>query len=93
MQFNATESVKDKHVRICFDGVDYSCDVWLNGHYLGKHEGAFDRFSYDVTNFLRVGKNRRSCANMLTVRLNPPTHVNTKLVGVKTPWFGDYWRV
>lgn len=92
LQFNATESVKDKHVRICFDGVDYSCAVWLNGHYLGKHEGAFDRFSYDVTNFLRVGKNRRSCANMLTVRLNPPTHVNTKLVGVKTPWFGDYWR-
>ena len=98
LQFNATESVKDKHVRICFDGVDYSCDVWLNGHYLGKHEGAFDRFSYDVTNFLRVGKNRRSCANMLTVRLNPPScdvapgkHLFTKKIHVKNPQLWWPW--
>ena len=29
---------------------------------------------------------------MLTVKLNPPTHINTELGGLKTPWFGDYWR-
>lgn len=92
LQFNVTESTENKHVRICFDGVDYSCDVWLNGHYLGNHEGAFDPFSFDATEALRVGDNRRLSANMLTVRLNPPTHVNTKLAGLKSPWFGDYWR-
>ncbi len=92
IQFNVTESVDNKSVRICFDGVDYSCDVWLNGHFLGSHEGAFAGFSFDVTDYLRVGRNGRTSANMLTVKLNPPTHVNTKLAGVKTPWFGDYWR-
>ena len=91
-QFYVRENLKDKKIRLCFDGVDYSCDVWLNGHYLGKHEGAFEGFSFDVTEYIRTGKNNRTCANMVFVRLNPPTHINTELVGLKTPWFGDYWR-
>ncbi|MFI3319785.1 MAG: sugar-binding domain-containing protein [Rikenellaceae bacterium] len=91
-QFFIRQDMKDKKVRIQFDGVDYSCDVWLNGHYLGKHEGAFEGFEFDVTDKIRVGKNTRTSANMLFVRLNPPTHINTELIGLKTPWFGDYWR-
>ncbi len=91
-QFFVRDDLKDKKVRICFDGVDYSCDVWLNGEYLGAHEGMFEGFEFDVTDLIRSGKNARSSANMLFVRLNPPTHINTELGGLKTPWFGDYWR-
>lgn len=32
-----------------FDGVGEIADVWLNGHYLGKHAGAFSRFRFDAT--------------------------------------------
>jgi len=32
-----------------FDGVGKIADVWLNGHYLGKHSGAFARFRFDAT--------------------------------------------
>jgi beta-galactosidase len=32
-----------------FDGVGAVADVWLNGHYLGKHAGAFARFRFDAT--------------------------------------------
>ena len=32
-----------------FDGVGKIADVWLNGHYLGKHAGAFARFRFDAT--------------------------------------------
>ncbi|HEY0342230.1 MAG TPA: glycoside hydrolase family 2 TIM barrel-domain containing protein, partial [Steroidobacteraceae bacterium] len=32
-----------------FDGVGAIADVWLNGHYLGKHAGAFARFRFDAT--------------------------------------------
>ncbi len=91
-QFFVRQDLKDKKIRICFDGVDYSCDVWLNGEYLGHHEGAFEGFEFDVTEHIRTGKNVRTSANMLFVRLNPPTHVNTELVGLKSPWFGDYAR-
>jgi beta-galactosidase len=32
-----------------FDAVGTVADVWLNGHYLGKHAGAFARFRFDAS--------------------------------------------
>jgi beta-mannosidase len=40
-------------VVLMFEGVDYLADVWLNGHYLGSHEGYLGRFSFEVSGFLR----------------------------------------
>lgn len=92
LQFNVTEDISEQLVRIVFEGVDYSCDVYLNGTYLGHHEGAFSSFSFDVTDVLRVSKKNLGSANMLMVKLNPPPQVNAAVAGLKTPWFGDYWR-
>lgn len=91
-QFNVTENVKDQVVKLIFEGVDFSCDVWLNGHYLGNHEGAFSSFSFIITDYLRISKARLASTNMLVVRLNVPPQVNALVAGRKTPWFGDYWR-
>ncbi|NMH89670.1 beta-mannosidase [Flavivirga algicola] len=91
-QFHVSEPVGDKVVKIVFEGVDYACDVWLNGHYLGRHEGAFSGFSFDVTKYLRISKKRLESTNMLMIKLDPPPRVNALVAGKKTPWFGDYWR-
>jgi beta-mannosidase len=48
-----------------FDGVDYFADVWLNGIYLGSHEGYFGGFGWDVTPYLQTN-------NHLTVRVDSP---------------------
>lgn len=92
IQFNVTEDISDRNVRIDFEGVDYSCDVWLNGYHLGRHEGAFSPFSFDVNHALRVSKKNLESTNMLMVKLDPPPQVNARVAGKKTPWFGDYWR-
>ena len=92
LQFNVTEELGDKVVRLDFEGVDYSCEVWLNGTYLGSHEGAFSPFSFDVTESIRTSANRLSGRNILMIKLDPPPQVNFKVAGRKTPWFGDYWR-
>ncbi|MCM2369260.1 glycoside hydrolase family 2 protein [Aporhodopirellula aestuarii] len=92
LQFNVSQAVDNKIVRIEFDGVDYSCEVWLNGHYLGSHEGMFSPFSFDVTELLHTSSNWLHGRNILMVKLNPPPQVNHKVAGLKTPWFGDYWR-
>lgn len=39
----------DERLWIVFDGVDYFADVSLNGTHLGRHEGYFERFEFDVT--------------------------------------------
>ena len=92
-QFRVTEGIENQVVDIKFEGVDYSCEVWLNGHYLGKHEGAFSGFSFNVNEFLRIHKyDYLKGQNMLVVKLDPAPQVNAFVAGKKTPWFGDYWR-
>ncbi|ANQ47549.1 beta-galactosidase [Flammeovirga sp. MY04] len=92
-QFNVREDFENQEVDILFEGVDYSCEVWLNGHYLGKHEGAFSSFRFKINEFLRIHKyDFLRGRNMLVVKLDPPPQVNASVAGKKTPWFGDYWR-
>ncbi|WP_405295520.1 glycoside hydrolase family 2 protein [Algibacter sp. Ld11] len=92
LQFNVTQDLTDQLVRLDFDGVDYACDIWLNGHYLGSHEGAFSGFSFDINHAIRSSKKNLASSNILMIRLAPPPQVNAKVAGRKTPWFGDYWR-
>ena len=39
-------------VMLHFGAVDYRATVWLNGHYLGEHEGGHTPFSFDITDHL-----------------------------------------
>jgi beta-galactosidase len=48
---------KDRHLWIEFDGVAMRSRTFLNGKELGKHDGMFSRFSYDLTPHLKPGKN------------------------------------
>ncbi|WP_224752605.1 glycoside hydrolase family 2 protein [Metabacillus arenae] len=44
---------KDQKKKILhFEGADYLTEVWVNGQFVGRHEGGYSRFSFDVTNFL-----------------------------------------
>lgn len=91
-QFNVTDDLTDQLVSLDFEGVDFACDVWLNGVFLGSHEGAFSSFSFDIKEALRIAKDRLGSSNLLMLRLAPPPAVNSLVAGRKTPWFGDYWR-
>ncbi|HEY4208957.1 MAG TPA: glycoside hydrolase family 2 TIM barrel-domain containing protein [Puia sp.] len=50
----------DEQVWLDLRGVNYSCDVYLNGHKLNNklHKGMFLRQSYTITKYLVKGKNR-----------------------------------
>ncbi|WP_300670130.1 glycoside hydrolase family 2 TIM barrel-domain containing protein [Desulfoluna sp.] len=52
--------------RLHFEGVDYACDVWVNGHWVGHHEGYFAPFAFPVTKHLKEG------SNLIAVRVNSP---------------------
>lgn len=42
---------------LCFKGVDYKAHVFLNGSYLGSHEGFFAPFEFNVMRAARQGEN------------------------------------
>jgi beta-glucuronidase len=41
-----------------FGAANYAAEAWLNGQRLGRHEGGFTPFAFEVTGLLREGDNR-----------------------------------
>jgi len=72
-----------------FNAVDYYADVWLNGEYLGFHEGMFNPFEFDVT-----AKVKKDGDNLLVVRVNAPrANAEYKLaLDTENPLSKDYKR-
>lgn len=89
-RFSIDKANEDKLIRLVFDGVDYRCDVWLNGHFLGSHEGMFSAFEYDVSKLISY-EDWRNGSNILMVKLNPPPKNNRNCGGKKVNFSGDYF--
>jgi beta-glucuronidase len=72
------------HALLKFGSADYVADVWLNGRYLGYHEGGSTPFALDASSTLR-----RGAVNTLLVRVARP-ELGTRLDVV--PWgLTDWW--
>lgn len=73
--FNVGREWSEKHVRLLFAGVDYASKVWLNGEYLGSHEGQFTPFEFNITNKIKIDQE-----NILTLLIeSAPENVIDKL--------------
>jgi beta-galactosidase len=55
-------------LRLHFVGASYRATVWLNGRYVGDHEGEYTPFDYDVTALAH-----RGAENQLVVRVAAPS--------------------
>ena len=55
------------HVSVRFSGVDYFAHAWLNGGFIGEHEGYFQRFEFAADEFIR-----KDGVNLLLVRVDAP---------------------
>ncbi len=74
-----------RSVTLKFAAVNYVADVWLNGVYLGYHEGGYTPFAFDATSALLLDQ-----PNLLVVRVdNPPWGTRNDIV----PWgLTDWWN-
>ncbi len=57
--FKAPKSWRNKKVFIEFEGARQAAEVWLNGHHLGLHENGVMAFGFDLTPYLKYGKENR----------------------------------
>lgn len=53
---------KEKRLVLVFEGVGHAADVHLNDRFVQRNEGGYNRFSLDITDFVRYGEE-----NVLTV--------------------------
>ncbi|RYD69731.1 MAG: glycoside hydrolase family 2 protein, partial [Sphingobacteriales bacterium] len=56
-EFTAPADFQNRLVTIEFDGVYKNSEVWINGKYLGKRPYGYSSFSYEISKFLKSGKN------------------------------------
>lgn len=55
------EDAPCERIRLCFDGVDYACNVFLNGKWLGGHEVAWIPFDFDITEHIQKDQENYLC--------------------------------
>ncbi len=56
--FNIPQSFTGRHIWLKFNGINYRCNIWLNGHEVGTMAGMFNDQSFDITKILNPsGKN------------------------------------
>ena len=70
-----------ERVFLKFGAVNYEADVWLNGEYLGHHEGGFTPFSFEVTDAVEESEE-----NLLVVGVDNRHDDETIPTGL-TDWF------
>ena len=51
-KFSIPSEWNGKKILINFEAVDHDTNIWINGIFVGSHQGGFDRFSFDITPFL-----------------------------------------
>ncbi|HVL54755.1 MAG TPA: glycoside hydrolase family 2 TIM barrel-domain containing protein [Vitreimonas sp.] len=75
----------DRIITLKFGAANYLADVWLNGRWLGYHEGGSTPFAFDATDAARPGEQ-----NVLAVRVdNPVWGTRNDIV----PWgLADWWN-
>ena len=50
-----------KRILLNFEGSDYRTELWVNGIYMGVHEGGYTRFTFDITEALKKTGNQLVC--------------------------------
>jgi beta-galactosidase/beta-glucuronidase len=57
--FDLTLNRKGKRILLHFGASDWETEVWVNGNPVGKHQGGFDAFSFDITAHLAKTKTQK----------------------------------
>ena len=53
--FRLPNNWSENDVVLHFEAVDYHCAVWVNDAFVGTHKGGFDRFSFNITPYVKPG--------------------------------------
>ena len=63
--FNIDAANSGKFVKLMFYAVNYVCDVWINGTYVGYHEGGYTPFAFNVSSLINY-----SSTNTIAIRVD-----------------------
>ena len=53
-EFTLPDDWNEKRIMLNFSAIDYAAKIWLNGEFLGRHEGQFTPFTFDITSKTKI---------------------------------------
>ena len=71
-----------KQVILYFGASDWETKVWVNGHYVDEHEGGYDAFSFDITEYAPPGGMAH-----IVVRVYDPNDHKAQPGGKQIDWY------
>jgi beta-mannosidase len=54
--FSLDKAHQGKRIQLCFKGIDYEAQIFLNGKKIGEHQGMFTAASFDIENQILFGE-------------------------------------
>jgi len=85
--FTPPAEIQDAHLRLRFEAVFYLARVWLNGQYLGAHEGGYTPFEFDVSGIVQPG-----VENVVAVQVDNKRASDRIPVNPSERWSFDWWN-
>ncbi|MDD5132038.1 MAG: glycoside hydrolase family 2 TIM barrel-domain containing protein [bacterium] len=89
--FDISTETQGKYLKLVFLAANYFTDVWVNGTWIGCHEGGYTPFALDLTPYVKYGEK-----NSLAVRVDNIPWVpsgNRDQENLTVPcYIGDWWN-
>ncbi len=85
--YTAPAGYAGRRLYLQFDGASLVTEVWINGRHVGRHEGGFARFRFDVTDALKPGAD-----NVIAVRVDNALNPDVAPLNCDFSVFGGMYR-
>ncbi|MCI0394166.1 MAG: beta galactosidase jelly roll domain-containing protein [Chloroflexi bacterium] len=88
--FTVPVEAAEAHLRLRFEAVYYLARVWLNGQYLGEHEGGYTPFEFDVSGLVETRRN--AADNVVAVQVDNRRTTGRIPAVLRPGWSFDWWN-
>lgn len=78
---------KNKQISIHFEGANQITELFINGHFVGKHIGGYTRFSFDITPYIRIGER-----NHFEIKVDNSHQADIPPLSADFTFFGGIYR-
>lgn len=80
-------TMKDMHLRLRFQAVFYLTRIWVNGVFVGEHEGGYTPFEFDVSGLIKSGQD-----NVIAVSVDNKISMIRIPAELRPGWSFDWWN-
>ncbi|MDD5258563.1 MAG: glucodextranase DOMON-like domain-containing protein [bacterium] len=89
--FEISKENEGKHLRLVFLAANYFTDVWVNGTWIGCHEGGYTPFVLDLTPYVKFGEKNSLAVRVDNIPWVPSGNRDQRNLTVPC-YIGDWWN-